>query len=47
MRRWLFLSALGAVGALLAAALLRSSRRDVDDLDAMLRRLERWDRLGR
>lgn len=47
MRRWLFFSVLGAAGALLAAALLRSSRRDVDDLDAMLRRLERWDRLGR
>lgn len=47
MRRWLFFSVLGAAGALLAAALLRSSRRDVDDLDAMLRRLERWDRRGR
>ena len=47
MRRWLFLSALGAVGALLAAALLRSSRREVEDLDAMLRRLERWDRFSR
>lgn len=48
-RRCVFFSAMGAAVALLGVSvlLLRSSRRDVDDLDEMLRRWERWDRFGR